>query len=216
MTWVAWVRAMKVAPAQMSCFIGLTGMSIAPVGSVFDLETNRRGRRGLLLRQAIDEIVHDEVSHVDVLARAVIEMVAADGEAVAVAAEEKDVEIGPGQADAGGERDGAPVNEMRAVAVHEIGEARGTTDPGEGDDLLVIELPFLDHFVIGGEDGEVAAAGAPGRVIGGDGFLGEFLADEFQGGVRRSRGGGGGTVSGWWCLVVGFGAHFEISKSLNR
>ncbi len=38
LTWVAWVRATKVAPAQMSCFIGLTGWSIAPVGSVFDLK----------------------------------------------------------------------------------------------------------------------------------------------------------------------------------
>ncbi len=63
-------------------------------------ETNRRRGRGLLLRQAIDKVVHDDVGHVDVLARAVIEMVAADGEAVAVAAEEKDVQVGPGQADA--------------------------------------------------------------------------------------------------------------------
>ena len=190
LTCVACVRAMKVAPAQMSCFIGLTGMSIAPVGSVLRFETNRRRRRGLLLRQAIDEIVHDEVGHVDVLARAVIEMVAADGEAVAVAAEEKDVQVGPGQADAGGERDGAAVNEMRAVAVHEIGKARGTTDPGEGDDLLVIELPFLDDFVIGSEHGEVAAAGAPRRVVGGDGFLGDFLADEFENCCGGVRGGG--------------------------
>ena len=51
-------------------------------------------------------------------------MVAADGEAVAVAAEQEDVQIGPGEADAGGERDGAAVNEMRAVAVDEIGKAR--------------------------------------------------------------------------------------------
>ena len=66
-------------------------------------ETDGRRGRGLLLRQAIDEVVHDEVGHVDVLARAVIEMIAADGEAVAVAAEEKDVQVGPGQADAAGE-----------------------------------------------------------------------------------------------------------------
>ncbi len=64
------------------------------------------------------------------------------------------------------------MNEVGAVAVHEIGKARGAADPGEGDDLFVIELAFLQDFVIGGENGEVAAAGAPGRVIGGDGFLG--------------------------------------------
>ena len=43
---------------------------------------------------------------------------------VAVAAEEKDMEIGPGQADAGGERDGAAVNEVGAVAVNEIRKTR--------------------------------------------------------------------------------------------
>ncbi len=125
-------------------------------------------------------------------------MVAADGEAVAVAAEEKDVQVGPGQADAGGERDGAAVNEMRAVAVDEIREARGTTDPGEGDDLLVIELPFLDDFVIGGEHGEVAAAGTPGRVVGGDGFLGDFLADELQ----RASAAAVAVVDAGWAVSV--------------
>ena len=143
-------------------------------------ETDGRRGRGLLLGQAIDEVVHDEVDQVDVLARAVIEMVAADGEAVAVAAEEKDVQVGPGQADAGRERDGAAVNEMRAVAVHEIREARGTTDPGEGDDLLVIELPFLEDFVIGSEHREVAAARTPGGVIGRYGLFCELLAGEIQ------------------------------------
>ncbi len=130
-------------------------------------------------------------------------MVAADGEAIAVAAEEEDVQVGPGQADAGGERDGAAVNEMRAVAVDEIREARGTTDPGEGDDLLVIELPFLDDFVIGGEDGEVAAAGTPRRVVGGDGFLGDFFADELSGRV-----GGCGGCSGVSVLIFKFVRRF--------
>jgi len=57
----------------------------------FTLEPDRRRRRGLLFGQAIDEVVHDEIGHVDVLARAVIEMVAADGETVAVASEQEHV-----------------------------------------------------------------------------------------------------------------------------
>src|SRR5205823_10623656 len=76
------------------------------------LETDGRRGRGLLFGQAIDEVVHDEVDEIDVLARAVIEMVAANGETVAVAAEQKDVEIRPGQTDTAGERNGATVNEM--------------------------------------------------------------------------------------------------------
>src|SRR6266699_1379115 len=104
--------------------------------------------------------------------RAVIEMVAADGKPVAVAAEQEDVEVGPGQADATRERDGATVNVMRAVAVDEIGKARRTTDPGEGDDLFVIELPFLEDFVERSQHSEIAAARTPWRVIRSDRFLG--------------------------------------------
>src|SRR5205814_9626039 len=88
------------------------------------LETDARCGRGLLFGQAINEVVHGEIGHVDVLARAMIEMVAADGETVSVAPEEEDVQVGPGQADAGRERDGAAVNVMRAVAVDEIRKAR--------------------------------------------------------------------------------------------
>ena len=51
-------------------------------------------------------------------------MVAADGEAVAIAAEEENVQVRSGQADAGRKRDGAAVNVMRAVAVDEIGKTR--------------------------------------------------------------------------------------------
>src|SRR3977135_345710 len=102
-------------------------------------------------------------------------MVAADGEAVAVAAKEEDVQVGPGQADATGKRDSAAMNEVRAVAVDEIRKARGATDPGERDALLVIELAFLEDFVEGSEHGEIAAAWTPSRVIGSDGFFGELL-----------------------------------------
>src|SRR5204862_5758061 len=105
----------------------------------FALETDGRRRRGLLFGQAIDEIVHDEVDEVDVLARAVVEMVAADGETVAIAGEQKDVQVRPGQTDPAGERDGAAVDEVGAVAGDEMWEARRTTDPGEGAGPFVIE-----------------------------------------------------------------------------
>ena len=90
-------------------------------------------------------------------------MVAADGEAVAVAAEQEDMQVRPGQADPGGERNRAPMNEMGAVAVHEIGKPRGTTDAGEGDDLLVIELAFLEHLV---KEASTAKSPQPGHHVG--------------------------------------------------
>src|SRR5689334_17312333 len=98
-------------------------------------------------------------------------MIAADGETVAVATEQKDVQVWPGQTNAAGERDGAAVNEVCAMAVDEIGKARRATDPGEGNDLFVIEVAFLEHFVERSEHREIAAAGTPGRMIGRDRFL---------------------------------------------
>src|SRR5437762_215731 len=92
------------------------------VGLAF--ETDGRGRRGLLFGQAIDEVVHDEIDHVDVLPRPMIEMVAADGKTVTVAPKQEDMQVGSGQADAGSKGNGAAVNEMRAVAVYEIGKTR--------------------------------------------------------------------------------------------
>ena len=51
-------------------------------------------------------------------------MVPADGKPIAVAPEEKDVQIGPGKTDASRERNGTAVNEMGAVAVNEIRKTR--------------------------------------------------------------------------------------------
>ena len=108
-------------------------------------------------------------------------MVAADGEAVAVAAEQKDVEVGASEADAAGQRDGSAMDEMGAVAIDEIGEARRAADAGEGDDFLVLELAFLDDLVIAGQNRKIPAARTPRRVIGGDRFLGQFLSRWFGG-----------------------------------
>ena len=49
-----------------------------------------------------------------------VEVVATNGETVAVAAKEKHVEIGTSQADAARERDCAAVDKMRAMAIDEV------------------------------------------------------------------------------------------------
>jgi hypothetical protein len=65
----------------------------------------------------------------------------------------------------------------------------------------VIELAFLEDFVKGSEHGEIAAAGTPGGVIGGDGFLGELFSCGWD--TRL--------YTGCCCF-----AHFEFAKSPNR
>src|SRR5438477_6837806 len=107
-------------------------------------------------------------------------MIAADGETVAVAAEQKDVQVRPGQTDAAGERDGAAVNEMGAVAVDEIRKARRTTDPGEGDDLFVIEISFLEDFVKGSQNREVSTTWSRSGMICRDGLLRQLLVRLFR------------------------------------
>src|SRR3954447_21798342 len=105
-------------------FHRVNGLIDGACGIGFRFESDRRGRRSLFLRQSVDEVVHDEIRQVDVLTGAVIEMIAADGESVAVAAEQEHVEIGPGETDAARKRHCAAVNEVRAVAVDEIRKTR--------------------------------------------------------------------------------------------
>ena len=74
---------------------------------------------------------------------------------------------------------------MRAVRLHEIRETAGAADAGDGGDLLVPELALLDQLEVEREHGEIAAAGAPGRVVGGDFLLRQAFALGI--GERRAR-----------------------------
>ena len=78
-------------------------------------------------------VIHDHVSDTDVLARSVFEVVAADGEAVAVTAEQEHVQIRTREADAGGQRYSAPMDEVRAVGVDEIRKTRRASNAGQDD-----------------------------------------------------------------------------------
>ena len=73
---------------------------------------------------------------------------------------------------------------MRAVRLDEIRKAAGAADAGDGGDFLVPELALFDQLEIKREHGEIAAAGAPGRMVGGDFFFGQALAF----GVGTARG----------------------------
>ena len=150
------------------------------------LETERRRGRGLLFRQAINPVVHDAIGHLDVLARGVVEMIAADGKRVAVAAEHEHVQVRPRQRNAAGKRQRAAVDVMHAVRLHEIREPAGAADAGDGRDFLVPDLALLDELEIKREHGEIAAAGAPRRMIGGDFLFRQALA--LGAGRRRRRG----------------------------
>ena len=103
------------------------------------------------------------------------EVVAADRVAVAVATEYEDMKDGPGEREAGGQWQRAAVDEVDAEGVDEVREAGRAADARDADDLLVGDLELLDDVEEGGQDGEVSAGRTPGRVVGLELLLGEFL-----------------------------------------
>ena len=154
------------------------------------LETDGAGRAGLLLGQAIDEVIHDDVGELDVFAGGVVEVIAADGETVAVTAEDEDMHIRTAQRDAGGKRQGTAMNEMDAVRVHEIRETAGAADAGDADDVFMRILELFQHAVEDVQHGEVAAAGAPRGMVGSESFFRELVRINNRRCRCRSDGGG--------------------------
>ena len=154
---------------------GIDGAVDRSGGIRLGFESDRRGGRRLLLGQSIDKVVHDDIGQVDVLARGVVEMVSADGIAITVAAEGKNMEIWPGKTDSRSERQSASMDEMDAMTVHKVGEPGTATDAGDGDNLFVGDLEFFQNFVEGGENGKIAATRTPGRMVSGQLLLGEFF-----------------------------------------
>ena len=126
---------MNVAPPPSNCIIGLMGRSTDPAGSVLERRPIGGRGTGLVLGQPVDEVVHDHVGQLHVLPRGVIEMVAADRKTVAIATEDKDMQVGPAQRESGREREGAAMNEMNPVGVDEVGEAARTTNPCHTNNL---------------------------------------------------------------------------------
>ena len=74
--------------------------------------------------QAVDLIVEQQNVDVDVAAQRMEQMVAADGQRVAVAGHDPDVKIRLRQLEAGGHRRRAAVDGVEAVGRHVIGKPR--------------------------------------------------------------------------------------------
>jgi hypothetical protein len=111
-------------------------------------------------------------------------MVSADGEGIAVAAKDEEIEVLPAEGDAGGKGQRAAVNEMDAVALHKIRETAAATNAGDGGDFLVMDAAVLDELEIECEHGEIAATGAPRGVIGCKIFFLQRFAGDFCSGAH--------------------------------
>jgi len=96
------------------------------------------------------------------------EVVAADGEGVAVAADHDHMEVRPGDLDSGGEGQRPSVRGVEGVEIHVANRAGGTADAGYERDLVLVQAQPLHGAEDRFEDDPVAAAGAPdvGDVLG--------------------------------------------------
>ena len=112
------------------------------------LEADRAGRGGLFLGQAVHVVIHHHVGEVHVFAGAMVEVIAADGEGIAVAAEDKHIQILPRERDAGGKGQRAAVDIVRAVGLHKIREPATAADTGHGGKFLVMQAAVLDELEV--------------------------------------------------------------------
>ena len=102
------------------------------------------------------------------------DVIAANAEAVPVTGDDPDLNLGARGLEAGGDCGRAAVDAVEAVGVHVVGEAAAAADAGDEYNVLFGYIE-VGHELLGlGEDGVVAAAGAPADFLVGD----EVLAGE--------------------------------------
>ena len=125
------------------------------------LGADRRSRRGLFLGQAIDLVVVQEHGQVHVVADRMNPVSRSDTAAVAVAGVDENGEVRASQADAFGDGQRAAVDAVEAVGLHVVREAAGAADARNEHGLFRTQPFVAAQALDGGEDGVVAATGAP-------------------------------------------------------
>ena len=159
------LRATKVASQPMASDSGMERVVDRAHRRALGLLAQRRGGRVLALGEAVDAVVEQDDVDVEVAADGVHQVVAADREAVAVAGDDPDLQIGPHGLEAGRHRRGPAVDRVHAVGVHVVREAARAADAGDEHDLLAGDAEGGHHLLHLGEDRVVAATGTPADVL---------------------------------------------------
>src|SRR5262245_40958521 len=93
------------------------------------------------------------------------QVVATDGQSVAVTRHHEDLEVGAGQLEAGRDGGRATVDGVESVRVHVVREAARAADPGDEHDVLLGNVEIGHALLHGGEDRVVSAPRAPTDVL---------------------------------------------------
>src|SRR5260370_13077457 len=94
-------------------------------------------------------------------AHRVNEVVSTDSKAVAVSACHQHGQFVIGKFQARGYREGPTVQCVHAIGVYEARQIGGTTNPANGDDIVIRNLQFDEGLLNGREDAKIATSGAP-------------------------------------------------------
>ena len=132
------------------------------------------GRGGVLpLGQAVDPVVEQQDLEVDVASQRVDQVVAPDRQRVTVTGHDPHRQVAARGGQAGGDGRRAAVDRVHAVGVEVVREPRGAADARDEDDVLALEPELGQEALHRGQDGVVAAAGAPADLlVGGELLLG--------------------------------------------
>ena len=141
--------------------MGFSGRFDAAEGHALGLHADAAGRRGLAGGKAVDLVVHHDVEQIDVAAHGVDEVIAADAEAVAIAAGDQHSQIVVGQLHARGDSQRPAMQRVHAVGIDEAGEVGRAADAADGSHIVVGNLQLDERLLNRGEHAEIAAAGAP-------------------------------------------------------
>src|SRR5882672_7316174 len=88
-------------------------------------------------------------------------MVAADAEAISVAAGADDFQFVVAELDAGGHGERSAMQRVHAVGVDIARQVRGAADAANNTDLMRLQAQVEERGLEGGEDREIAATGTP-------------------------------------------------------
>ncbi len=136
-----------------------------PVGRRLGHLSRLRGRGVLALGQPVDLVVEQQDLDVDVPSQGVDEVVATDGEGIAVTGDHPHRQVGAGGCDPGGDGRGPAVDRVHPVGADVVGEPRSAADPGHEYELLPGTANAGEELLDRGEDRVVAAAGAPPNLL---------------------------------------------------
>ena len=138
--------------------------------------------------QAVNLVVHDNVSQVHIAAHRVEKVIAADPETVSVTAGADHFQFVVAQLRTRGHREGATMKSVHPVSIDEAWQVGGTTDAADDQHLVRLESQLEECRFQRGENGEIAATRTPvGMNLAFVGILGQLSGSD----CRRARWRGG-------------------------